>query len=212
MFTNLAANLLIDWVTPVDFDAHAHISLADTDGRLKLDQLLRWELRNLLDILDVLSRHVLLPLQSLLAQSDARDKLLRLVQYALLMVHGLVTALGGASSAARLQAIIRPLADARQTGRWLKGVTPLLALRGELGAGAGAPRLDAVPALVARLSLLGYYLLDHLVWLQKVRVLGGEAGRSSRRALRLLALVHASTLCHAALRAAQMVAIAIHPV
>ena len=116
-------------------------------------------------------------LQGLLAQSEARDKLARLVQYTLLMINGLVVALGGPSAAAaRLRAVMRPLADARQTGRWLKGVAPLLALRGELAAcasasrfGAGAPRdrLEAAPAIASKLALLGYFLLDHVVWLQK---------------------------------------------
>ena len=165
------ASLLLDWLTPVDFDGAAHVSLRESDARLKLEALLAWELRNLLELLDGISRRLLLPLQGLLAQSEARDKLARLVQYTLLMINGLVVALGGPSAAtARLRAVMRPLADARQTGRWLKGVAPLLALRGEMAAwasasrlGAGAPRdrLEAAPAIASKLVLLGYFLLDH---------------------------------------------------
>ena len=207
------ASLLLDWLTPVDFDGAAHVSLRESDARLKLDALLAWEMKNLLELLDGISRRLLLPLQGLLAQSEARDKLARLVQYTLLMINGLVVALGGPSAAAaRLRAVMRPLADARQTGRWLKGVAPLLALRGELGAcasasrlGAGAPRdrLEAAPAIASKLALLGYFLLDHAAWLQKARVLGGEASRTSRRSLRLLAAVHACSLLHVGMRVAR---------
>ena len=197
------ASLLLDWLTPVDFDGAAHVSLKESDARLKLEALLTWELKNLVELLDVLSRRLLLPLQGLLAQSEARDKLARLAQYTLLMVNGLVVALGGPSSAAaRLRAVMRPLADARQTGRWLKGVAPLLALRGELAACASAPRVGAAPAIASKLALLGYFLLDHVVWLQKARVLGGEASRTSRRSLRLLAAVHACSLLQVGMRVA----------
>ena len=206
------ACLLLDWLTPVDFDGAVHVSLKESDARLKLEALLTWELKNLVELLDVLSRRLLLPLQGLLAQSEARDKLARLAQYTLLMVNGLVVALGGPSSAAaRLRAVMRPLADARQTGRWLKGVAPLLALRGELaacasatrlGAGAARDRLAAAPAIASKLALLGYFLLDHVVWLQKARVLGGEASRTSRRSLRLLAAVHACSLLQVGMRVA----------
>lgn len=208
------ASLLLDWLTPVDFDGAAHVSLRESDARLKLEALLAWELRNLLELLDRIARQLLLPLQGLLAQSEARDKLARLVQYTLLMINGLVVALGGpsAAAAARLRAVMRPLADARQTGRWLKGVAPLLALRGELaacasatrlGAGAARDRLAAAPAIASKLALLGYFLLDHVVWLQKARVLGGEASRTSRRSLRLLAAVHACSLLHVGMRVAR---------
>ena len=198
------ASLLLDWLTPVDFDGAAHVSLKESDPRLKLEALLTWELKNLLDLLELISRRLLLPLQGLLAQSEARDKLARLTQYTLLMVNGLVVSLGGPSSAAaRLTAVMRPLADARQTGRWLKGVAPLLALRGELAACASAPRFGAAPAIASKLALLGYFLLDHVVWLQKARVLGGEPSRSSRRSLRLLAVVHACSLLHVGLHAAR---------
>ena len=198
------ASLLLDYLTPVDFDGAAHVSLKESDPRLRLEALLTWELKNLLELLDLISRRVLLPLQGLLAQSDARDKLARLTQYTLLMVNGLVVALGGPSSAAaRLRAVMKPLADARQTGRWLKGVTPLLALRGELAACASAPRFGAAPAIASKLALIGYFLLDHLVWLQKARVLGGDASRSSRRSLRLLAAVHACSLLQLGMRVAR---------
>ena len=198
------ASLLLDYLTPVDFDGAAHVSLKESDPRLRLEALLTWELKNLLELLDLISRRLLLPLQGLLAQSDARDKLARLTQYTLLMVNGLVVALGGPSSAAaRLRAVMKPLADARQTGRWLKGVTPLLALRGELAACASAPRFGAAPAIASKLALLGYFVFDHVVWLQKARVLGGEATLTSRRSLHLLAVVHACSLLQVGLRTAR---------
>ena len=73
---------------------------------------------------------------------------------------------------ARLHGVMRPLADARQTGRWLKGLAPLLALKGELAACASAPRLGATPAIAAKIALLGYFLLDHVVWLSVDRNTG----------------------------------------
>ena len=198
------ASLLLDWLTPVDFDGAAHVSLKESDARLKLEALLAWELKNLLELLDVISRRLLLPLQGLLAQSVARDKLARLTQYALLMINGLVVALGGpASASARLRAVMKPLGDARQTGRWLNGVAPLLALRGELAACASAPPFGAAPAIASKLALIGYFLLDHGVWLQKARVLGGDASRTSRRSLRLLAAVHACSLLQLGMRVAR---------
>ena len=198
------ASLLLDWLTPVDFDGAAHVSLKESDARLKLEALLAWELKNLLELLDVISRRLLLPLQGLLAQSVARDKLARLTQYALLMINGLVVALGGpASASARLRAVMKPLGDARQTGRWLNGVAPLLALRGELAACASAPPFGAAPAIASKLALIGYFLLDHVVWLQKARVLGGDASRTSRRSLRLLAAVHACSLLQLGMRVAR---------
>ena len=92
-------SLLLDWLTPVDFDGAAHVSLKESDPRLKLEALMTWELKNLLELLNLVSRHLLLPLQGLLAQSEARDKLARLTQYTLLMANGLIVALGGQSSA-----------------------------------------------------------------------------------------------------------------
>ena len=81
-----------------------------------------------------LVQQVLAPSQCALAQSDVRDKMGRLVQYALLMLTGLIELVGTSPDAARrehtttLAKLMVAIGDARRCFRWLKGVSPLLAL------------------------------------------------------------------------------------
>ena len=80
-----------------------------------------------------LLRPLLRPLQLFLRSADARDKCGRLVQYALRLLLGLCAALpvarAPAALVARLRSLMETISDARRTHRWLKGISPLLALR-----------------------------------------------------------------------------------
>ena len=79
-----------------------------------------------------------LQLEGLLGRSDGRDKLGRLVQYACRMVAGRLKQMQPSEARSEiiriLTKVMGTLGDSRRTNRWLKGVTPLLALREGLAA------------------------------------------------------------------------------
>ena len=80
----------------------------------------------------------MLQLEGLLGRSDGRDKLGRLVQYACRMVAGRLKQMEPSDAQAEtiriLTKVMGSLGDSRRTNRWLKGVSPVLALREGLAA------------------------------------------------------------------------------
>ena len=84
ILTDLAFNAVVDWLSPVEYDGSALMSLPPTDPRLQPSALLAWEVRNYLRWINEL----LVPLRKNLASTSARDKLVRFVQYALTVILG----------------------------------------------------------------------------------------------------------------------------
>ena len=183
---------IVDKITPVEFDPSPHILLPEDDPRLTVSSLLQWELRNVQLAFEKISDELLAPFKAFLNSAAARDKLARLVQYALLVPMGLLHP--RRHIRANCERLREALSDARRTFRWFQGVTPLLALR------PTAPvheerRLDLWGLSVgAHLGMLTYTLLDHRRWLQRLKLVSGEASRSAARAESCLAAMHLCNL------------------
>ena len=208
-------NSLLESLLPLEFDGRAHIRLPETDQRLQLGSLLRWELHNVLAALrelhDVrtcycprltlpatdppaLRPQVLKPLERVLMLSDARDKAARLVQFALATAVGVLAAVPQSlvrrDLVATLGSLEEALADARRTFRWLAGAPQLLTLMEgppTTEQAASEPRSHRALAAANRLLLLAFLSFDHLRWLQQHGLAAGPSSRAARLSMKLLA-------------------------
>lgn len=204
MLTELLFNMFVDWLSPLEYDGRAHVKLPDSDPRLAIGQLLQWELGNAAAAISVLCDRVLVPLNGLLARSDARDKAARLVQYALRTVVGVLAVLQPSEARRRLVQtlgrLMLTLSSARRTHRWLR-LAPLLALRRQSALWEEplwAPRALALGSKLATLGFLGY---DHVRWLQEHGLVRGAARESGVTSMRFGTLAHSCNLTIALLHA-----------
>ena len=203
MIIELLFNILLEHLMPVEFDGRAHISLPLSDPRLGLLSVLRWELGNVENAV----RGACAPTQRMLAQSDVRDKLGRLVQYACRMIVGLLSEMppdvARREAAVILTKLMAAIGDARRCFRWLQGVSPILALC-EASEARGEPRwADWTLAVGNKVALLGFLSLDHARWLRHHGVLQGPHRPTARRSMRWLTVAYACNLLLALSRAAQ---------
>ncbi len=194
MLTELVLNFLVDWLSPLEYDGRAHIKLAENDPRLRIGELLRWELSNALRAGEWISSRVLQPVNDVLSRADGRDKAARLVQYAVRLALGVLSRLS--PSAARRQLaltfakVMSTLSDARRTHRWLK-LAPLLALRSGSPLWSEPSPAGRLLGMASQLSTVVFLGFDHRRWLQQHGLVSGSAARSGRYAMRLLAFTHA---------------------
>lgn len=200
MLVELIFNALLDRLMPLEYEGRAHVKLPESDRRLHLSEVLRWEMRNA----EAATKGFLIPIQNLLAASDGRDKAGRLVQYCCRMLLGFIALAGGNREmlARRLSKMMAALGDARRTHRWLKGISPVVSLLdGSAGGGEKSWPLWAL-AVSSRATTVAFLGMDHTRWLQQHAGLSGEPALTGRRAMRLLAIVHALNVAVHACRAA----------
>jgi hypothetical protein len=137
---------------------------------------------------------VLVPCEGLIAKSDGRDKLGRLVQYFLRFWLGYLRQLEPSAALTDqiklLSKIMATLGDSRRTNRWLKGISPMLALRE--GSAVRGERLWARWALAvgSKVTQFTFLSLDHTRWMQQHALVKGEQARTGVWAMRMLALTH----------------------
>ena len=185
-------------LSPLEYDGRALLRAGDKSD---LRAALAWEARNAARLADFVADELLRPLQLFLRSSDARDKLGRLVQYALRLLLGLCAALPFAKApsalVARLRSLMETISDARRTHRWLKGISPLLALRASARAPAEESSLWSL-GVAEQFGLLAYTTLDHWRWCQQHGAApgGGDYRATARRAMRWLAAAHAAKIVH----------------
>ena len=143
----------------------------------------------------------------MLTHSDVRDKLGRLVQYTLRMLVGVLAEMppdiARREAALIITKLMAAIGDARRCFRWLKGVSPILALC-EGSAARGEPRwADRTLAVGNKVALIGFLSLDHARWLRQYGVLKGPHGPTARRSMRWLTVAYACNLLLALSRAAR---------
>ena len=209
LVSDLLFNAMAEWLSPVEYDGRALMTLPDTDSRsssFRTGALLAWEADNAYETLRQAFVRAALT-RRFLAGASVRDKMGRFVQYMLRLLVGIagLTRLADSSNSSmqslkRMQSVI---SDARRTYRMLE-LGPLVELYPTASAcvceeAAPAPR---VLALLSRSSAALFSIMDRLRWLQQHRLLTGAASATGRRAYRLLCVTHACNLLRLMLDAA----------
>lgn len=139
--------------------------------------------------------------EALLSKTDGRDKFTKLFQEALRAVNGTLAASGTPS--AGLKKAQTMLGEARRTFRWLKLVSPLLALQEFADARIEETWHRWIIAVGAKVAALLSSLFDHVIWLQKHAGLAGNTARNGVRWKRCQALVHTLNMAMSLLKGAQ---------
>ena len=198
ILTDLAFNAVVDWLSPVEYDGSALMSLPPTDPRLQPSALLAWEVRNYLGWINEL----LVPLRKNLASTSARDKLVRFVQYALTVILGAMAMSPRHERQHWLFQALRKLrftiSTARRTFRFLE-FGPILSL-------VDCSRIvrDGEPYWPARIisitSVFAFSLLDRLRWLQEHNLCHGNALKTAVRAMRFICISNAASVLRQLLR------------
>jgi len=120
------------------------------------------------------------------------------VQYMLRMLGGVLAALPPDAARRELATIATKLmtaiGDARRCFRWLKGVSPLLALCEGSATRGEARWVEWTLAVGNKVALIGFLTLDHTRWLRQFGVLQGPHGPTGRRAMRWLTAAYAFNL------------------
>lgn len=203
LVTDLAFNALVDWLSPVEFDASRLSRLKSNDRRLRATALLAWEAQNAV----ATTTAALAPLKSFFTGASARDKAARLLQYLCKLVVGVLTAieLRGAGSAAtqlvakRLKALQLEISRARRTFRMCE-VGPLLTLTRLPAAMAAEP--FPLARLCASVASAGFNIVDRVRWLREHGALEGEAKNAALLAARLQCFAFVASAVRLLLRAA----------
>lgn len=189
---------IADWLAPNEFEPGSYRMLPDNNLRLSIHRLVQWELRNASSAFEKLSDELLVPLKALINSAAARDKLARLLQYALLVPIGLLAEMNPNNARRQISAhcarLREALSDARRTFRWFQGVTPLLALRPSALIHSESRADLWCLSVSSQLGMLAYTMLDHCRWLQQLKLISGDKARSAARAERCLAAMHICNL------------------
>eukprot|EP01012_Entosiphon_sulcatum_P014304 TRINITY_DN19349_c0_g1_i1.p1 TRINITY_DN19349_c0_g1~~TRINITY_DN19349_c0_g1_i1.p1 ORF type:complete len:202 (+),score=29.63 TRINITY_DN19349_c0_g1_i1:60-665(+) len=127
--------------------------------------------------------------ESFLGRSDGRERASRLVGS---VCHLAATLIPENEMRARLFAVRGNLANARRTNNWLKGLQPLQAALLRLRK-ARDEGLDQLLFLLSRAALFFYFALDHLRWLQQLRLVPGEPTRTAVISARVLVVSYLAT-------------------
>lgn len=139
--------------------------------------------------------------EQLLGKTDGRDKFTKIFQEALRAVNGTLADAGTPS--AGLKRAQTTLGEARRTFRWLKLVSPLLALREFSDARSEETWHRWLLAVGTKVAALMSSLFDHIIWLQKHAGLAGNSARNTLRWKRCQALVHTLSMVMSLLKGAQ---------
>ncbi|KOO53582.1 hypothetical protein Ctob_011761 [Chrysochromulina tobinii] len=128
---DLLLNGVIDYLTPDEIDPNAYIELPHSHPLLQPGALLRWEAGNALSLLQSVGNDGLAPLRTFFITNAARDKVGRLIQYALQLITSVFKILPPSEARQRLaqtlNAIVLNLSNARRAARTLE-LTPFVAV------------------------------------------------------------------------------------
>ena len=188
IFTDLVFNAAVDWLSPVEYDGRALMTLPPGDIRLRLTSLLSWELENLASSLA--------PLKAFFASTAARDKVGRLVQYVCRLVLGVLSLSSGevprdqqSPAVRQLWRLLVAISNARRTFRLLEFGPFIAVARGVAQAGADP---QWAPSIMANCAGAAFSFLDRSRWLMDLQLLRGDPRKTSRRAMRWLCVLHAA--------------------
>ena len=206
VLADLMFNALVEWLSPAEYDGRALVTLPESDPRLQLVALLRWEVSNALLALRAMSEH-LAPIRVFLSTVAARDLIGRIIQYSLRLMSG-VNRLAYPHRSRLTQAlnhVAASLSDARRTYRLLELGPPLLLMQAPLGGEGLSPRLASAEEwmiLTSRWAMATFSFLDRWKWLQDRRILLREhAPRVAEAGFIALTVNHACAALRLLLRA-----------
>ena len=198
LVTDLVFNAVIDWLSPVEYEGRAQLTLPPGDPRLRLSALLAWEAGNALQFIT----NAMTPLRAVFSSNSTRDKFIRLIQYALTVVLGTTALLRPEKRKEWLYRALRKLryniSTARRTFRFLE-LGPFLAL-----ANSGRLIREGEPFWPARLvslaSIATFSVLDRKRLLQEHNFFHGDATSTAIRAMRFICVAHAASCLRQLLR------------
>jgi hypothetical protein len=188
---DLILNGLIDYLTPDEIDPNAYIELLHSHPLLQTGALLRWEAGNALSLLQSVGNDGLAPLRTFFITNAARDKVGRLIQYALQLVTSVFKILPPSDARQRLaqtlNAIVLNLSNARRAARTLE-FSPFVAV-------LTRQKDPELFGLVARWAIAGFHCLDRVRWLQQhgiaLSLFDGSTRTTARLSFRMLFVAHA---------------------
>ena len=188
---DLLLNGVIDYLTPDEIDPNAYIELPHSHPLLQPGALLRWEAGNALSLLQSVGNDGLSPLRTFFITNAARDKVGRLIQYALQLVTSVFKILPPSEARQRLaqtlNAIVINLSNARRAARTLEFSAFVAVLTRHKD-----PELFG---LVARWAIAGFHCLDRVRWLQQhgiaLSLFDGSTRTTARLSFRMLFVAHA---------------------
>ena len=191
VFADLLLNGVIDYLTPDEIDPNAYIELPHSHPLLQPGALLRWEAGNALSLLQSVGSDGLAPLRTFFTTNAARDKVGRLIQYALQLVTSVFKILPPSDARQRLaqtlNAIVLNLSNARRAARTLE-FSPFVAV-------LTRHKDPELLGLVARWAIAGFHCLDRVRWLQQhglaLSLFDGSTRTTTRLSFRMLFVAHA---------------------
>ena len=131
-----------------------------------------------------------------LTKSEFKDKIGRLVQYGCRGMTGLISDLGldAKETVDQLKLMQGSMADARRAGRFFKELTVAPTILKELDE---PDPINRACTVVSKVSLVFFFLIDHVAQLQKWKILSSEIRKPAdtvKLALKLFTLAHAANL------------------
>lgn len=142
-----------------------------------------------------------------LSQTDGRDKLFRLIQYACKLLRGLDnghTHPPSEKPSARLFDLERSLGTSRQIWRLFKWASIYVKARSRTITITPRSRLPDASSVLTDAGLFGYYIFDNITFLAKLGVLKLDVAASSRRAAKFWLVAVLSGLIGSLYRAIEL--------
>ena len=191
VFADLLLNGVIDYLTPDEIDPNAYIELPHSHPLLQPGALLRWEAGNALSLLQSVGSDGLAPLRTFFTTNAARDKVGRLIQYALQLITSVFKILPPSEARQRLaqtlNSMVLNLSNARRAARTLE-FSPFVAV-------LTRHKDPELFGLIARWAVAGFHCLDRVRWLQQhglaLSLFDGSTRTTTRLSFRMLFVAHA---------------------